>query len=161
MSLENKDASFNKARQYGYLLLKFRPRSSKEISQRLRRKGFDAKTIKEVTFYLEEKKFINDGDFSQAWIESRVRRGFGFKRIKLELEQKGIDKQIFDSQIREIKQRYPEKDILNRLAKERWPRLRNLPLQKAKQRLFGYLARRGFSPELIIESVNDLAKNNL
>ena len=161
MSLDNKSASFNKARQYAFLLLKFRPRSSKEISQRLKKKNFDHKTIKEITSYLEEKGFLNDREFAWAWVESRIKRGFGFKRIRRELGLKGIEKQIIDSQIQEIKKSYSEEDTLTRLAEERWHKLRGTPPQKAKQRLFGYLVRRGFSPELIIEAVNNLTKNNL
>ena len=159
--MDNQSASFNQARQYAFLLLKFRPRSSKEISQRLKRKDFDPKTIKEVASYLEEKGFLNDREFTRAWIESRTKRGFGFKRIRRELGLKGIDKQIIDSQIQEIRKTYSEQDTLARLAEARWHRLKGLKPQKAKQRLFGYLNRRGFSPELIIEAVKNLAKNKL
>ena len=158
MSLGYKNASFNKARQYAFLLLKFRPRSSKEIAQRLKKKDFDQKTIKEITLYLEEKGFLNDREFTRAWIESRLKRRFGFNRIRRELGIKGIDKQIIDLETQEIKKRYSEEDTLIQLAEERWRKLSGIPAQKAKQRLFGYLTRRGFSPEIIIETVNKLLK---
>ncbi len=159
MSLEHKSASFNKARQYAFLLLKFRPRSSQEISQRLKKKKFDQKTIKETTLYLEEKGFLNDREFARTWIESRLKRRFGFNRIRRELGIKGIDKQIIDLETQEIKKRYSEEDSLIQLAEERWRKLSGIPAQKAKQRLFGYLSRRGFSPALIIETLDNLAKN--
>jgi regulatory protein len=159
--LENKSASFNKARAYAYLLLKFRPRSSKEISQRLKRKKIDPKAIKEVIFYLEEKGFLNDREFAKAWIEARIKRGFGLKRIRRELGLKGIDKEVLDAQIQKIKQHYCEKDTLEQLAEQRWRKLSGVAPQKAKQRLFGYLARRGFPAELIIEAVGNLSKNSL
>lgn len=161
MDWNNRDVSYNKARLYAFLLLKFRPRSSKEISQRLKRKKFDPKTIKEVTVYLEEKGFLNDREFTRAWIEARLKRGFGFKRIRRELGLKGIDKEILDSQIHKIKQHYCEKDTLKQLAEQRWRKLSGVNPQKAKQRLFGYLARRGFAPELIIEEVRNLTKTKL
>jgi len=158
VSLGYKNVSFNKARQYAFLLLKFRPRSSKEIAQRLKKKDFDQKTIKEITLYLEEKGFLNDREFTRAWIESRLKRRFGFNRIRRELGIKGIDKQIIDLETQEIKKRYSEEDSLIQLAEERWRKLSGIPTQKAKQRLFGYLTRRGFSPEIIIETVNKLLK---
>lgn len=156
MGIEEKSDLFNKARQYAFLLLKFRPRSAKEISQRLKKKNFQYQTIKEVVSYLEEKGFINDREFARAWLEARIKRGFGFKRIRIELNQKGIDKQITDTLIRETKQRYSEADSLTRLAEVRWLKLSGVTQQKARQRLFGYLARRGFPAHLIIETLNKL-----
>ena len=158
--MENRSPSFNKARAYAYLLLKFRPRSSKEISQRLKRKKFDPKTVKEVALFLEEKGFINDAEFTRVWLESRLKRGFGFKRIRRELGLKGIDKEILDTQIEKAKQQYCEKDTIGRLAEEKWRRLSGIQPQKAKQRLFGYLVRRGFSADLIIETISDLGKKS-
>lgn len=158
MDPKDKSAAFNKAKQYAFLLLKFRSHSRKEISDRLKKKDFEPQTINKVISFLQEKRFLNDKDFCRAWIESRIKRAFGFKRIRRELGLKGIEKQIIDSQIQEIKKHYSEEDMLTRLAEERWHKLKGVPPQKAKQRLFGYLARRGFSPELIIEAINNLAK---
>lgn len=157
--MENKNTSFNKAKLYAFLLLKFRPRSCKEISQRLKKKRFNQKTISEILAYLEEKGFLSDREFARAWIESRIKRGFGFSRIRKELDIKGIDRQIIDAQIKEIKTRYSQEDSLKQLAQKRWDKLSAIPVQKAKQRLFGYLARRGFSSELIIDAIDNLAKN--
>ena len=153
--MEKRSASFNKARAYVFLLLKFRPRSGKEISQRLKRKKFDPRTIAEVVTYLEEKGFINDTEFARAWLEARIKRGFGFKRIGRELSLKGIDKEILDTLIHKVKQQYCEKDAISRLAAKKWRRLSGINPKKAKQRLFGYLARRGFPPDLIIEAIAD------
>ncbi len=154
--MEDISASFNKARQYAFLLLKFRPRSSKEIFGRLKKKNFDLKIIKEVICFLEEKRFLDDNEFTRAWVESRLARGYGFKRIVRELGLKGIDRQIIDSNIQEKKKHYSEDQVLNCLVEQKWHRLKALPPQKAKQRLFGFLARRGFSTALIIEAIEGL-----
>lgn len=108
---------------------------------------------------MEEKKFLNDREFTKAWIDSRAKRGYGLKRIRRELALKGVDKTILEEQIGQARQLYSEEDTLARMAEERWRRLKGLPLIKAKQRLFGYLIRRGFSPDLIIEIVGNLTKN--
>jgi regulatory protein len=158
VNLDNNSAPFIKARQYAFLLLKFRPRSSKEISQRLKKKHFDPSAIKEIVTYLEEKSFLNDREFARAWIESRIKRGYGLKRVRRELALKGVDKPIIDAQIEKIKERYCEEDSLTRLAEQKWHKLKGLSPQKAKQRLFGYLIRRGFPPDLIIEAVGSLTK---
>jgi len=138
------------------LLLKFRLRSEKELYSRLKKKGFDEVVIKETLSFLKEKSFIDDRIFAKAWIESRLKRPLGIRRIEAELKAKGIDKEIIDSQIEAVKQGYSEEDIVSRIAQERFRKLKDIEPQKAKRRIFAYLLYRGFSPEIIIDMVNQL-----
>jgi len=55
--VENKQAALEKARAYAFLLLKFRPRSSQEISDRLKQKKYPSSVTKETVEFLKEKKF--------------------------------------------------------------------------------------------------------
>lgn len=138
------------------MLLKFRLRSEKELYSRLKKKGFDEVVIKETLSFLKEKSFIDDRIFAKAWIESRLKRPLGIRRIEAELKAKGIDKEIIDSQIEAVKQGYSEEDIVSRIAQERFRKLKDIEPQKAKRRIFAYLLYRGFSPEIIIDMVNQL-----
>jgi len=148
----------SKAKNYAFLLLKFRPRSEKEIYQRLKKKKFDDRIIKETIAFLKDKDFINDNYFAKAWVESRLKRPLGLRRIKQELRIKGIGKEIIDSQIDEIKKNYSEEDIVAEIARERFNRLKNIEPEKAKRRLYAYLLRRGFSPEIVIDVINKLTQ---
>jgi len=150
--------SLQKAKNYAFLLLKFRPRSEKEIYQRLKKKKFDDRIIKETIAFLKDKDFINDNYFAKAWVESRLKRPLGLRRIKQELRIKGIGKEIIDSQIDEIKKNYSEEDIVAEIARERFNRLKNIEPEKAKRRLYAYLLRRGFSPEIVIDVINKLTQ---
>jgi len=152
---DNKEL-LQKAKEYAFCLLKFRPRSEKEIYQRLKKKKFDDRIIKETIAFLKDKDFINDNYFAKAWLESRLKRPLGLRRIKEELRIKGIGKEIIDSQIDQIKKNYSEEDIVAEIAKVRFNRLKNIEPQKAKRRLYAYLLRRGFSPDVVIEVVNQL-----
>ena len=154
--INKKIDSLQKARDYAFLLLKFRPRSEKEIRLRLKKKKFDQRIIEETISFLKDKDFINDNYFAKAWIESRLKRPLGLRKIKEELRVKGIDKEIIDSQIEEIKKNYSEEDIVTEIARGKFNRLKNIEPQKAKRRVFSYLMRRGFSPEIVIEVVNQL-----
>lgn len=136
------------------MLLKFRLRSEKEIRVRLKKKKFDQKIIEETVAFLKDQDFINDNYFAKAWLESRLKRPLGLRRIKEELRQKGIDKEIINSQISEIKKDYSEEEIVAEIAKARFNRLKNIEPQKAKRRLYAYLLRRGFSPEIVIDVLN-------
>ena len=145
-----------KARNYAFLVLKFRPRSEKELYERLKKKKFDESVIKDTLSFLKEKRFIDDNYFAQAWIESRLKKPLGLRRIEQELKQKGIDKEIIQAQIQAAREGYCEEGIVLKLAQERLVKLRGLEPKKSRQRIFGYLLRRGFSPEIIIETVNQL-----
>jgi regulatory protein len=146
--------SFEKAKNYAFLLLKFRLRSEKELYQRLKRKKFDEGIIRETLFFLKEKGFINDEVFAKSWIESRIKRPLGLQRVRQELRLKGIDKETIDSQISQIKKNYPEEEIVSQIAKVRLSKLKNIDARVAKRRVYAYLLRRGFSREVVTEVIN-------
>lgn len=143
-----------KAKNYAFLLLKFRPRSEQELTERLRRKKFDPEIIKEVLAFLKEKDFINDSYFAGAWIESRLKRPFGLRRIRQELKLKGVDKEIIEAEIERARQGYCEEDIVRNLTQQKLRRLKDIDPRIARARVYSYLVRRGFSPETIIEAIN-------
>lgn len=152
---KNKDL-LQKTKNYAFLLLKFRLRSEKELYQRLKKKKFDDNVIKRTLSFLKDKGFIDDNIFTKTWIESRLKKPLGLRRLKQELKLKGIDKDIIDNQIEEIKKDYPEEDIVLELAKKRFNKLKGIEPNKAKRRIYAYLLQRGFSPEIIIDVVNQL-----
>ena len=149
-------ASLIKARAYAFLLLKFRPRSEKELYERLKKKNFGEGVTKNTISFLKEKKFIDDEDFARAWIDWRLKRPLGLRRIEQELRQKGIDKEIIRAQIEVSRKDYREEDIVLKLAQERLGKLKDLQQKKAKQRILSYLLRRGFSTEIVIDTLNQL-----
>jgi len=153
--VENRKAEpLQKAKNYAFLLLKFRPRSEKEIGERLKRKKFDTAVIRETILFLKENGFVDDSYFAKVWLESRIKRPLGLEKLRVELRQKGVDKEIIDSQIEEISKGYCEEDVVLKLVKDRLNKLKGVEPVKAKRRLFEYLLRRGFSTEVIIDIVN-------
>jgi len=145
-----------KARNYAFLLLKFRLRSEKEMRERLKRKNFDQGIIKETLSFLKSKSFIDDSIFAREWIEARLKKPLGILRLRQELGLKGIDEKIIDSALLQIKEDYSEQVIVKALALARLAKLKDLEPNKAKQRIYGYLLRRGFSPEVVIDTIKQL-----
>jgi len=148
-----------KARGYAFLLLKFRLRSEKELYQRLKRKKFAEEIIRETILFLKDKGFIDDKSFTKTWIESRLKRPLGLRRIRQELNLKGIDKETIDSQLIEVKKNYCEEDIVRKIAQERLGHLKGIEPDIAKRRLYSYLLHRGFSPEIVIDAITQLCKH--
>lgn len=145
-----------KAKNYAFLLLKFRLRSEYEIASRLKRKKFEDRVIKETVDFLKEKDFLNDDLFAKAWIEFRLKKPLGLRRIKEELRIKGVSRDIIDSHIQELRDLYPEEDAILRLARQRLARLKDKDPFKAKRNVFAFLLRRGFSADTISEVLNKL-----
>ncbi len=145
-----------KARAYAFLLLKYRQRSEKEIFDRLKRKKFPEELIRQTLDFLREKKFIDDNNFARAWIRERLAKSIGPRRLIQELKIKGIDKQVIESNLSQAQEYYSEAETIRSLAGRRFNSLKDLDPQTAKRRVYAYLLRRGFSPDAVIDTINQL-----
>lgn len=142
-----------KARNYAFLLLKFRLRSENEIRQRLKKKKFQPRIIEETIAFLKERRFIDDSSFARAWISSRLKKPLGMRRLREELRVKGISREIIENNIEEAKKSYCEEDTVKKIIREKWSKLKGIDPLKAKRRIYSYLLRRGFFPQTIMESL--------
>ncbi len=144
------------AKNYIYRLLKIRLRSEKEVRDKLRQKGFSEPTADEAVGYFKSVGLVNDRQFAQKWTVWRLARPLGLKRIKLELKEKGIAPDLIEEQLAEAKSDYSEDAIVGRLAKRQAAKHRGVPREKMKQRVYGYLMRRGFSPAAVFKAIKDI-----
>jgi regulatory protein len=140
-----------KARAYAFLLLKFRLRSENELKARLRQKGFSSELAESTVNFLKDKEFIDDRVFAKGWVSSRLKRPFGLNKIKQELIQKGLAKEVISEALAQAKEDYNESQLVIQLAKKRFSKLAGIEPLKAKARVYGYLMRRGFSLEVVSE----------
>ncbi|MBI3984853.1 MAG: regulatory protein RecX [Candidatus Levybacteria bacterium] len=153
--------NFEKLLNKSYKFLSYRPRSEKEVRDYLIKKKADDLTIKRIIESLKEHNFINDTDFSKWWIEQRTKfRPKAQRLIKLELAQKGIDKDLVD-EILQDKSVETESDLdkAKKIAKKKLPRLKNDEPQKQYEKLVRFLASRGFNWDTIKEVVDQLIRN--
>ncbi len=140
-----------------YRLLEFRPRSEREIRERLRKKDFPEDIISESIEQLKKLNYINDQEFAFSWIKDRIVRPFGLKRIAFQLKQKGIAQEIIEQAINKIKEDYCETEVIEKIAQDKFKKLatKTDPL-KTKQRVYSFLLRRGFPPDIVLEVLNNL-----
>ncbi|MEW6101608.1 MAG: regulatory protein RecX [Candidatus Omnitrophota bacterium] len=146
----------NKARAYAFLLLKFRLRSEREIYSRLKRKKFPEEIIRKTIAFLKEKDFLDDNLFAKAWIESRLKKPFGFRRIAGELRQKGIESQVLERQIEEQKKSFREEEVIQGLISKKIAKLKKTDMKALKPQLYAWLLRRGFSADIIQDELESL-----
>ncbi len=149
----DKSDSFKKAKTYAFLLLKFRLRAEKELAERLKKKKFDEAVIRKTVVFLKQNGFIDDRYFARFWIEERIKKPLGLNRLEEELKAKGIADEIIDAEISQVRKQYSERDIIVHIAREKLKNLAGVELEKAKKRLSVCLLSRGFSPETIIEAI--------
>jgi len=136
-------------------LISRRPRSEKEIRNYLKKKKSRPKIIEEVVKKLNQLKQIDDSEFAQWWVEQRTTfRPRGKFGLTMELRQKGVDKEIIKKAIEKV----DELPLAKKLAEKKTKAYKNLPREKRYQKMSAYLARRGFSWEIIKKVVAKFLK---
>lgn len=135
-------------------LLNYRPRSEKEIRQRLTEKSIQPDLIELVVERLKLANLVRDESFARMWVESRNEfHPRGRRLLRYELKAKGITDQYIDSALEKAPE---EEELAKKAAIQYARRLDGLDWQKFKNRLSGFLARRGFSYTTIAPIVKSL-----
>lgn len=142
-----------KAKDYAFLLLKFRLRSKEELFQRISLK-FNREIAEETVQYLSDHNFIDDAVFAREWIKSRLNKPYGFKKIRSELSLKGVDKELIGELITQARKDYPESNAVKQIIEKLLKKYAYLEQDKAKRRIYAYLLRRGFETSIIIANLN-------
>lgn len=141
MNLKEKE----KARDYALKLISYRERSMREVEIRMQRKGCNEKLIKEILENLKFYDLINDKRFAQEWTQSRIKRGYGKRKIIFELREKGVEEEIIKKIIKEVYAKVDEKQIAVEAVERKKISL------KEKAKVYRFLAGRGFTFEIINE----------
>lgn len=95
---------------------------------------------------LVEKKFLDDRKFAEFYVENRyIRKGISQKRLRMELAQKGVDRDIAAAAMQKIP-RDEQEEMAKMIAKKR----KKYP---DDFRLIGYLVRQGFGFQAAKEAV--------
>ena len=145
-------------------LLSYRPRSVRELRDRLIRKGFDAERTDHCLEGLREAGFLDDAAFAEAHTREAVRlRPRGSRRLVAELRQKGVAESTASAAVQRVMvdEESPDSALALRAA-EGWFRragedARTLlcgrgdraDVERVRRRFWGYMSRRGFGPDAI------------
>jgi regulatory protein len=128
-------------------LLAVRQRSRRELERRLVQAGFDPQDVGPELERLERVGLIDDEAFARAVVQSRAgRRGESRRAVAGRLAQAGVDRATAEQALDDAA--LDEDAAAERLAVERASRLHGLEPHVAHQRLAGFLARRGYAPEV-------------
>ena len=137
-------------------LLKIRPRSIGELKEKLKIKGFSQTEIESAVFDLTASGLLDDRAFTKSWINYRLARPFGFRRIIQELRAKGVDQEIIEQAVAEVQGSYDPQDVARQLAQRRWQRLPAIDAGKKNKRVLDFLLRRGFYADVSLKVIRKL-----
>ncbi len=144
-----------KALGYAHRLLKLRPRSTAEIIGKMRGKSYPEETIARIVDCLETSGHLDDEAFAKAWVQGRMKK-YGFRRITLELSDKGIPKELIQSTWGCLKNDVDEESVVRAIALKRVRAYQGRHPLKRKKLVMDYLARRGFNLDVIGKVIRDL-----
>src|SRR5512137_494004 len=138
------------AREMAYMqalrFLDYRPRSRAEVRRNLEKHQISSDVITDVFKRLERSGLVNDERFAQDWVENRSEfRPRSRRALAYELHQRGLN----DSAIEKALEGLNEETLAYQAAVKQSRRYEGLALRDFSNKLGSYLARRGFSYEII------------
>jgi regulatory protein len=146
-----------KAREAALRLLSVRARSRWELSDRLKRKGFDTPTRDRVLSVLEAAGLVDDREFARLWAEERLRlRPVGRMLLVSELRAKRVAEETIAATVDEVYEEHREIDLATAVLKKRLGRIGTAGDRCARSRLESHLLRRGFSFEVVAEAMRQI-----
>lgn len=151
---ERNDAYMKAARFLG-----FRPRTSKEVRQRLQQEGYEDGLIDETLQRLANERYIDDKEFAKQWTEQRIHsQKKGKALIRQELLQKGVDRDHIQEVLQQID---PEEELQSAvdIGGKKWRQTSGETLDR-KRKTAAFLMRRGYSGGVVQQALRVITDIN-
>ena len=133
--------------------LGYRARSEAELRKHLQKRGFSDERVEQVLLKLREKGFADDSAFAKSWMENRECFSPRSRALlRSELRAKGIDAEI----IAEVTDGIDERSSAYTAAQKKARGLSTLDHDVFRNKLFGFLRRRGFGYDVSASTVNQM-----
>jgi regulatory protein len=133
--------------------LSFRPRSQAEVRRYLRKKETPPDIIEAVLERLQRLDYVDDRSFASFWVENRERFSpRGAQALRNELRMKGVEREVVDEMVDDEH----DEELALRAAERKATLLLQTPgidYATFRNRLGGFLQRRGFSYEIVTRVV--------
>lgn len=138
----------------------YQERCHKDVKDKLCTMGMIAQAIDQIVGTLVSEDYLNESRFAQQFASGKFSiKHWGKMRIKRELKMRGVSEYDINKAIKTITaDAYLEK--LYALSDKRWQQLDGYGKQVKRQKLFQYLAYRGWETELIYQQINRLSSND-
>ncbi len=132
-------------------LLNDMARTESQLRDKLKKNGYPEDIIDEALNYVKSFGYINDEEYIRSFIESKKEKK-SRREIYALLAQKGLDREMTDRMLDEAYEGNTEEEaVLAVLRKKRWNQ--EEADDRQKQKMYAYLARKGFRHEDICRAM--------
>jgi len=141
-------------------LLTYKPRSVKELRERLLEKDWTNEAIVEETIEkLEKYGYLNDEQFAKDFAASKLRqKPIGKRVLKQKLAQRKLGRETVDEAIEKAFEETPEAEIIERAIEKRL-RIKGKPgTREDTKKFYDFLLRQGFSYDLVRDRMREISK---
>lgn len=131
-------------------LISYRPRTESEIRRSLSRAEIPTPVLDAVIERLKNAGLVNDAGFARSWVDNRTAlRPRGRRALSYELRQRGVDADIIEGSLVQV----DDSALAYEAAGRRAARFANLDWNTFRQKMFRFLAQRGFDYEASSDAI--------
>ncbi len=153
-----KPINYERAKWLALYYLGIKARTEIEIRKKLTEKGANREICDKTIDFLKEYGYINDEEYTRMYVrDACTLKKHGIRRIKTDLRMKGVDPLTIENVITDEKLDF--EDPLKELATKKSQSL-DLANPKHKNRLIGFLQRRGYGINDILRVVREIEEES-
>jgi regulatory protein len=133
------------AYQQALKYLGYRPRTESEVRQNLQDHEIPEEVVEATILRLQQGGLLDDQHFAQTWVENRNEfRPRGGRALAYELHRRGVSDQVIEQTLTGL----DEEELAYQAALKYSRKISHLSWQDFRQKMYGFLARRGFNYEV-------------
>lgn len=145
-----------RGREIALRQLNFSARSSEQLREAMLARQVPAAAAQEVVERLTRVGLIDDAEYAAMLVRTRqAERGLARRALKVELERKGIDSDTAEAALEQV-DADDEADAARALVRKRVASMRSVEPKKRRNRLYGTLARKGYSASAARAAIDEV-----
>lgn len=148
----SKPYTYERSWNYVLWLLSRKAYTRAQLREKLVNKEAEAEVVERVMAKLEDLHFVDDEAFADAYVRSRMKQK-GRIALRRDLYQKGVDEEIVDKTLEPLETTGQVDTAVALLIKNAW-RFQKEDPRKNRAKAFAYLARRGFTGDVVKEALH-------
>ena len=152
-----------KAKQRAMNYLAHKPRTETEVRRKLQRDDLPPGVIDQVIERLYELSYLDDQEYAYEYVRRRfASKGYGPVRIRSELQERGVERHLVEAALDAELVAEDVTTAARAVAQKRWARLDDdEDPRKRRNKLYGYLKRRGYTYDTIRTVIDDVTDESV
>lgn len=148
---------YQKALNTALRLLLRRDHSNAELMSKLTQRGFDCESIRRVVAECQRLDYLDDERTAGVLIRKLRRKGFGSKRIRLEFDRKGLNRELMEGILGKSVAEENDREWAERVLQKYIRKFdREKDDRKRRAKIYRFLYARGFPERVIADIISKL-----